>query len=231
MGGRLAVIVALLAYASMAVFVSFLVYLVGARAARLGVARASFGVGPRLFRVRVLGVPVEVRALPLSFFVVPWPPPEGTEGDSSVADAVARGERLAFASLPRLHQIVFALLPLLVAVAMALAIHRAALFPHLAHDVVDLFRGALSPRGVARERLEAAHALFRRQGPLALALRFAPVYAFGQLTALDNLRLISWRSDGDARPRSSGLWLVSTLAMALLALVWIGAAMLWLGLG
>jgi hypothetical protein len=222
-GPRSIVLVALVAYAAAAIVVSFLAYLVFARSLRLGVARACLGAGPVLFRLRPFGMPTEIRLLPMSCFVVPWPPPNEADRDAAVADQIASGERRPFAALSRPQQALFVVVPLLTAVALA-ALAQGTAFPALlSRDAADLCRGLLSPRSFAPARLDAALAFAKAHGFAALALRLAPIYALGQLTALGNLRLLS--KDGGA----GSPWLVTlpTLALGLVVIVWLFVLLGW----
>jgi hypothetical protein len=227
-GARLVVLIALVGYAVLAVVVSFLVYLVVARSLRLGLARACLGVGPVLLRVRPFGSPTEIRLVPISCFVVPWPPPEEADADGAVAVHIASGERRPFVALSRPQQAVFVVIPLLTALALAVFAQGTALPSLVLHDGTDLFRGALAPRTFAPRRLDAALVFANTHGFGALALRLAPIYALGQLTGLGNLRLLS-KEPGGAGSVAAALG--PTLLVVPVALGWLVALVGWAVLG
>jgi hypothetical protein len=201
--------------------VLFLVLGIGlAPFARVLVERAALGVGPRLFVLRVAGVPLEICAFPSSSHVVVngMAPVEAEDATRPPPPLVP------WLEAPRLRRVlVFVVAPRLAAFALPAAVldvPRA--WGAVTRGVVEVVHGAVGPLSAGQVILRGGAGILAREGAVALAMvAICKWLAFGMLTLPTDL------APAVARTHDRRVLVARIVAMVAVLAAWAAWAVAW----
>lgn len=234
MADKLSFLAICFAEASVYSSLGLLAMLVFAKHRRLGVITGALGFGPVLFRLRVFGVAIRVKLVPLTGFIVPYPTPhvgrEHEDAASAIAARVAKKELRAYHELGLVERIAFVSLNPGIALGFAMAALGPRSFARIAlGDLWLVARGVVGPLSTAHSALDSALAHFRATGSIGALVRFTGVLLALQAFAVGSLQFL-WR-DRTAKPAKvlTGVALAGFLASIVVTGMWLLASITWLG--
>jgi multisubunit Na+/H+ antiporter MnhB subunit len=215
-------VAALLVAAGLVNAVLFLALGIGlAPFARVLVERAALGVGPRLFTLRVAGVPIEIRAVPASSYLVvlgmsPLTPEDAPRPPPPLVlwlEASRLRRVLAFVIAPRLATFGVA--------AAVLGLPRAG--GAVARGVVEVIQGALAPLSTGALVLRSGAGVLAREGVATFAM-----VALCKWLAFSLLTLPTDVAPAVARTHERRVGVARVVAMLGVFAVWAAWAVAWI---